>query len=272
MRCLLFKHFAADPYANMAFDEWMFGRVLISSEAAILRLYTWQSPCITFGYHQQSERALALDKVGETPVIRRITGGRALMHDPSELTYSLTVNTSSAACTSTAFKSLPASSHAIAEALLVFLGKLGVEAQYSRHSSPDNARPDFFHKAPCFASRARYELHTEKKKIVASAQRRLDGALLQHGSIKIHGIASHPSLRNTTESSSSPLQPVDRKEFGCLSRLFSDSLADSLELTIMTGGSSFPTEKWFRRTLENVKKNPLMQREILKQNKTLESL
>jgi lipoate-protein ligase A len=271
MRCLFFSHFAADPHANMAFDEWMFGRVLFSPETAILRFYTWQRPCITFGFHQQPERALALDQVRKTPVIRRITGGRALMHDPSEVTYSLAVNTDFAAFTSDVFRSLSESSNAIAEALRGFLGKLGVEVRYSRYSSPDNAQPNFFHKAPCFASRARYELHTESTKVVASAQRRLEGALLQHGSIKLRGVASHPALQDAARGFSGPFQPVDRKEFDRLSHLFSASLSDSLGLAVCAGGSSFPIDSGFCSTLENVKKKPLMRRDIIEQNKTSDS-
>ena len=83
----------SDPYFNMACDNALFS-VLSRRSAevtAILRLYSWKIPAITIGYNQDVSKALDLTRVEDgLPVIRRITGGRAIYHDRSEITFSLT--------------------------------------------------------------------------------------------------------------------------------------------------------------------------------------
>lgn len=188
-----YSQFAADPYFNMAFDEWMFGKAISEAGACYLRLYTWHRPAITFGFNQDYERAFNHSKLGDVPVIRRVTGGRALLHDPSELTYSLVMNTGGDAGTAgTVWGS--ALSADIAQALVEFLKSIEIDCECVRRSSSHNSHPDFFHKAPCFASVARYEIVRGNQKIVASAQRRLEHTVFQHGAIKVGGVASHPAV------------------------------------------------------------------------------
>jgi len=166
----------------MGFDEWLLERALDRPGSVALRLYQWQVGTITFGYNQRSESALMWSGIGTTPVIRRVTGGRALYHDPSELTYSIVINQEGLGGMPLG-GSLSESSGAISEALVQFLGMLGVRSEYQRSSSPVNSRPDFFHKAPCFASTAKYEVIGREGKVIASAQKRLGHCLLQHGAI-----------------------------------------------------------------------------------------
>ena len=79
-----------DAAYNMAVDE----ALLLSHEAGhsppTLRVYTWSSPTLSFGYAQDVEKevdAAACREHGVTPV-RRPTGGRAVLHD-EEATYSV---------------------------------------------------------------------------------------------------------------------------------------------------------------------------------------
>lgn len=224
---LFFAHHAADPYYNMAFDECMFAYVLDRPGALLVRLYTWQPGAITFGFNQRRETALDFDRLGRTPAIRRITGGRAVFHDVSELTYAVALNPHTperqalAGTTSAIYRRL-------ARAIMVFLQRLGVTSDLVEKSSPDNARPDFFHKAPCFASSARYEIVASGQKIVASAQKQIRGVVLQHGSIKISGLSPHPALDPAAPSPGPVTQPVDRKEFERSARLFSEVMGGQL--------------------------------------------
>ncbi len=158
-----------------------------------LRLYTWRPGAITFGRNQREDATLDWKQVGGTPVIRRVTGGRALYHDKSELTYAVAADLGALEGTVLG-GSIAQTGQVISEALVMFLQARGLESQYMRHSSSDNARPDFFHKAPCFASHARHEIKSAAGKVVASAQRRVGRALLQHGAIKIGGVVRHPAL------------------------------------------------------------------------------
>jgi lipoate-protein ligase A len=212
-----FTHFAVDPYLNMAFDEWLLRRAIANPGSIFLRLYTWKVGTITFGYNQHLETALDWKSVGTTPVIRRITGGRALYHDPSELTYAVAANSSAGASLS---GSLAAASVQIARALQKFLDQVGVEAEYVQQSSVQNSRPEFFHKAPCFESAAKYELISGKGKVVASAQKRVGSAFLQHGSIKLRGVAGHKALDGANSDRPESLQPIDSDTFSSVSHLF----------------------------------------------------
>jgi lipoate-protein ligase A len=103
-------------------------------------------------------------------VVRRPTGGRALLHD-REVTYSVTAPIDHA-------QSLPASMSLINQWLLRTLHRLGVAA--TEAEEPRSMRPEG---AACFALPARGELTLGGRKLVGSAQVRHDGALLQHGSI-----------------------------------------------------------------------------------------
>jgi hypothetical protein len=82
----------------------------------------------------------------------------------------------------------------LAEALTEFVAAGGRRVDYRRRSSRREARPDFFHKAACFASSSRYEVVAEGRKVVASAACQRGTAVLQHGSIKLAGVAGHPAL------------------------------------------------------------------------------
>ena len=75
---------------NMAIDEALLrnmeeGVLSGAPELSILRVYSWSEPTLSIGYMQ---KAGAFKDVGDLPIVRRITGGRAVLHD-SELTYSL---------------------------------------------------------------------------------------------------------------------------------------------------------------------------------------
>jgi lipoate-protein ligase A len=68
----------------------------------------------------------------------------------------------------------------ISQCLLLALQRLRVEATMSRGDHPTGET-----EGVCFLSSARYEVAVNGRKLIGSAQRRLNGALLQHGSLLI---------------------------------------------------------------------------------------
>ncbi len=250
----------------MAFDEWMFARVLAGEAALCLRLYSWCCGAITFGLNQSYERAMDTSRLSDTPVIRRITGGRALFHDPSELTYSLAIDT--AAVDFSEFAGSPwRVSKAISRTLVAFLSAAGVESHSVRRSSPGNSRPDFFHKAPCFASFARDEIVADGRKVVASAQRRIDHALFQHGSIKISGIASHPAVAvsDGRPSGAASRPPLTGPFFESMKGHFIAAFESWFKRPIVACDLSSLEQKQLREQVLQVRKNNLNRRDIFKQ-------
>jgi lipoate-protein ligase A len=266
-QALSFSHFAGDPYLNMAFDEWLLARAETTPGFFAVRLYTWQPAAITFGLNQRQDKAFRADRLGHTAAIRRVTGGRAIYHDRSELTYAVALNLSRVSVPALA-GTLSQTSTRIALALQEFLGRLGRPTDFVRLSSPENARPDFFHTAPCFASHARYELTEGSRKVVASAQRRLEHGLLQHGSLKLAGIAVHPALGDTQ----SELQPVLTDQFNYFAQLFEASLSTTFGVEFERPSLTRAESDRLAQRCESVRKNCLLRRDAIKQSMPAVSL
>ncbi|MFQ5754133.1 MAG: biotin/lipoate A/B protein ligase family protein [bacterium] len=168
---------AADGAFNMAVDEGL-ARCTNSAEP-ILRVYRWQPFTISIGYHQNlDELDLNKCKKDGVDVVRRPTGGRAIFH-AHEVTYSIIIPKQSVWY---ANKTLEIYNH-ISSALVKGLQYIGMPVKLDRkdHYEPDFA--DYNQRFACFASTAKYEIQYQSKKLVGSAQRRFENALLQHGSI-----------------------------------------------------------------------------------------
>lgn len=156
----------------MALDEALMARARRSGET-VLRVYGWSAPTLSLGRHQRARGIYRDDLLADrgVQVVRRPTGGRALLHH-HEVTYSVTAPCSAESPLLAAYEEI--------NALLVkALVSLGVPVRLAR---PD-ARAAAPTAAPCFAEPARGELTLHGRKLVGSAQWRDLGALLQHGSI-----------------------------------------------------------------------------------------
>ena len=259
-----YSHYKGEPFFNMAFDDWLLACALEGRHPFAARLYSWAPDAITIGLNQDAARAVRRDRLGKTIVIRRVTGGRAVFHDRSELTYAVAMDMS-VASESRPIGSLSATSEAVAEALRLFLRRLGVDAERVRTSSPKNAQRSFFHRAPCFDSRARYELVTAGRKVVASAQRRIANVLLQHGSIKLFGDIPHGALGDSGGRSESGLPELTDKIFHEASVHFREVLAESFGLNLTAVSLDEHQQKQLLRWAANLRKNPFQARQTIKQ-------
>lgn len=158
---------------NMAIDE----ALLLSCDEQphiTLRFYGWARPTLSLGYFQSiSEIDLIECERRGFDWVRRLTGGRAVLHD-HELTYSVI------APIETLGASIAQSHEKISRALALGLEKLGVHAEFTRSRASVKETS-----AACFAVPARVELTVQGKKVIGSAQVRTKKSLLQHGSIPI---------------------------------------------------------------------------------------
>lgn len=261
-----FDHYAADSYYNMAFDEWMLTDVLGGNSLFSLRLYSWSQGTVTFGANQNQDTALNFDRVGQTPVIRRVTGGRALYHDPSEITYSVAISDKYLSQVEWG-RSVSQSSKELSKILVIFLSDIGIDSQFMRQSAFGNSHPEVFHKAPCFDSYSRYEILSGAEKIIASAQRRVRGGLLQHGAIKINGSKDHPAvpLKTDNPSTDNTLKNIEPDEFVRLSNLFKKSFERYLASKFTTGELSEDEKNQILHRENIVLKNCLIKRDLIKQ-------
>ncbi len=141
-----------------------------------LRFYRWNPPALSLGYFQRPEEVADLKACRDLKIdiVRRPTGGRALLHY-RELTYSLTVPEGHPKVPT----SVLGAYRVFSSGLVRGLARLGIEAELAgkerrgRGPSP----------GACFDAPSAFELQVQGKKVVGSAQMRRDGALLQHGSI-----------------------------------------------------------------------------------------
>jgi lipoate-protein ligase A len=168
---------------NMALDECLLAEAARGSVPPVLRFYGWAPPAVSLGRFQDEAEAVdpaACARHG-IDIVRRITGGRAVLHD-RELTYSIV-----APVTAGLFPNDVLGTYkVIAGALLAGLRSLGVAAEMvSRPGRPREGQRKDGADAACFASPSWYEIVAHGRKIVGSAQRRVPGAFLQHGSILI---------------------------------------------------------------------------------------
>jgi lipoate-protein ligase A len=176
---------------NLALDDAIFQSVREGQSPPTLRFYSWLSPTLSLGYAQDRERVVDLEacrKFG-IAVLRRVTGGRAVLHD-RELTYSVAVP----AGTTLFGSGLDTAYRAVAAGLLAGLRLLGVEASAVQRDRIGGSR----HHHGCFAAPSRHEIVAGGRKLVGSAQRRAEGAFLQHGSILLrdHGALLGRVLRS----------------------------------------------------------------------------
>lgn len=166
---------------NMAEDSALLADCEQGFIPPTLRLYGWSEPAITLGYSQNAEAELDGDRCRELDiaVVRRPTGGRALLHY-NELTYAVV-----APVTLSPFnRGLKATFGAIGEALLSGLKRLGVQGDLNtRKERP--ASSGFKRSPACFVSLNQCEITVDGKKLVGSAQKRTAKAFLQHGSVII---------------------------------------------------------------------------------------
>ncbi|MBN1884076.1 MAG: lipoate--protein ligase family protein, partial [Candidatus Krumholzibacteriota bacterium] len=180
-RWILLDDDALPGAENMARDEYLLSRAESGGGAPALRLYSFSPPALTVGFHQDPFRVLDIDAVRAdgVDVVRRITGGRALLH-AGELTYCVTAPLDDPALGGGLQETFLGISGAIVDALRL----LGVEAELASGRSYGRERGTA---SPCLVSASRHEIAVRGRKIVGSAQRRTRRALLQHGSILLDG-------------------------------------------------------------------------------------
>ena len=158
---------------------------------AVLRFYQWDRPTVSFGRNEPAADRFARPDGASVDYVRRPTGGRALLHD-DEVTYCVVAPLR-------AFGRMNDAYVAINEALVQGLVDLGVPARLTTEG-----RVEPLHAGPCFQSPAPGEVVVGDGKLVGSAQARIHGALLQHGSIILDGDQSRLAILGGLEFAGPP--------------------------------------------------------------------
>ena len=218
VRFIPFEYFSGAE--NMAKDESIFNEAVLSnSHEPVFRLYGWKPACVSLGRNQNRD---FLDEVflikNGIDVVKRLTGGRALLHD-NEVTYSFV-------CPSDYFSGAESviSSYKIISGILVqALKKIGINL--STGSGDVHTKNNY-----CMLVSTGADLNYNGKKLIGSAQYRAKGYILQHGSILydydadvLEKIFKAPVDTSSLTSIKEILPDVSMEEFG---KLFQDSVQD----------------------------------------------
>ncbi len=155
--------------------DLQFAETAASEGVAVLRIYGWSPPCVSVGRHQAMEEAcdVAACRAEGWDIVRRPTGGRAVLHAADEVTYAVMLPLAHApAGVLQAYAWL-------AEGLLAAYRRLGLDAELAagRHLAERTGA--------CFDAPAAHEIICGGRKIAGSAQVRRAGYLLQHGSLPV---------------------------------------------------------------------------------------
>jgi len=167
---------------NMALDEVLLEEVAAGRSAPVLRLYRWDPATVTLGYFQRGAAVVNLEACRHLglDVVRRLTGGRAVLHD-CEATYAVIAPER---CPPFVGGSILENYRVIAGVLCQALQGLGLPATLAPGRPGGSAGEGAEHSA-CFTAPASYEILCHGCKISGGAQKRRGGAFLQHGSIPV---------------------------------------------------------------------------------------
>ena len=190
---------AADGPTNMAADE------LLAEEAdrrggPVIRLYSWTEPTVSLGGFQRLVEAESCGAISGLPIVRRPSGGGAIIHG-TDLTYAAAVPKSHS------WGGTPQTLYDVMhEAMVAVLGELRFDARLHVPSAADPSADALL----CFSRRSPGDVVIRRPggpamptdpKVMGSAQRRLGTTVLQHGSLLlatclgVGGEARHEGLR-----------------------------------------------------------------------------
>lgn len=154
---------------NMEIDSNLLDNAIITKENDILfRLYGWAPKCVSLGRNQK-ENFLTNENID---YVRRLTGGRALLHD-NEITY----------CCIAPIEKIPSGQSVInsykyiSRILIDFFKTINIELEFGSDKKI-STNHDY-----CMLLSTGADLCYKGEKIIGSAQCRKNGYILQHGSI-----------------------------------------------------------------------------------------
>ena len=154
---------------NMQIDSDLLDNAIQNNSVEpVFRLYGWSPKCISLGRNQDD----SFIKSTDIDCVRRLTGGRALLHD-DEVTYSYVVPVSAVPNG----ESVTESYKYISGLLIDFFKTLGITLDFGSNKKVST------HFDYCMLLTTGADVCYNENKLIGSAQCRKKGYILQHGSI-----------------------------------------------------------------------------------------
>jgi lipoate-protein ligase A len=163
----------------MALDESILEHIGRGESMPTLRLYAWDPACLSLG-HAQPFADVDVQRLKERgwEVVRRATGGRAILHT-DEITYSVIAPNDEPRVAGTVLQSY----NRLAQALLLAVKQLDLPVEMKEGKAADGSAAN----PVCFEVPSTYEITVDGKKLIGSAQARKKEGVLQHGSLPLTG-------------------------------------------------------------------------------------
>lgn len=163
----------------MAVDESILESIGRDASLPTLRLYAWTPACLSLGVAQPfADVDTARLRAHGWDVVRRITGGRAILHT-DELTYSVIGPAENPILAGSVLESYSR----LAQALLHAVQVLGMSVEMKEGKADESGKSN----PVCFEVPSTYEITVNGKKLIGSAQARRKEGVLQHGSLPLVG-------------------------------------------------------------------------------------
>ncbi|MBV6395289.1 MAG: Octanoyltransferase LipM [Anaerolineales bacterium] len=164
---------------NMAVDESILESIHRGDSLPTLRLYSWSPACLSLGHAQPCADVDSVRlRARGWEVVRRITGGRAILHT-DELTYSVTGPAENPILAGSVLESYSR----LAQALLHAVRDLSLPVEMKEGKADESGKTN----PVCFEVPSTYEITVNGKKLIGSAQARKKEGVLQHGSLPLTG-------------------------------------------------------------------------------------
>jgi lipoate-protein ligase A len=218
---------------NMAVDQALLEQADQTGEIT-LRLYAWDRPTLSLGYFQRLQDRERHPPSLSCPVVRRTTGGGAILHD-QEVTYSLCVPSEDrwsqqherlywivhqciikvlrddghAAVIYSEGEASSANARPRDRRSLTSGGKVVLELE---SGASEGDRLGHLNPFLCFQRRTAGDIVSGEYKVVGSAQRRKRNAVIQHGTILLSRSDYAPELPGL-ENLGNQSQPINRIDF-----------------------------------------------------------
>jgi lipoate-protein ligase A len=231
-----------DGATNMAVDEALLRARVKGSGAPTVRFYGWRPATVSLGYAQALDETVDRARCHALGIglVRRPTGGSAILHEPPEreVTYSVVA----AEGDFTGAADVLETYRVLGQGLAAGLGRLGVPAALVPlvRGRGAGAGPPAF----CFRRAGAYEIAVGGRKLVGSAQRRQRGCFLQHGSVLLDADPARiravfprelePTTRMTTLAEVLGRAPG----FDAVVEALAAGLAEALAVTLVPAGLS----------------------------------
>lgn len=267
----LIKDSYHNGFMNMAIDE----AIMITHRGGLvpptIRFYQWSPPAVSLGYFQDLQKEIDVEACKERgiDIVRRPTGGKAVLHD-QELTYSFVIRENHPLVNDTILETYKK----ISGGIIRGLSYLGIKSELvplrgklennllGRSDKTRIHHLDF--KSICFSIPSQYEVQVEGKKIVGSAQVRKGGVVLQHGSLliklekdKLFSIFNFPSVqikdRLKFKFNATSLEEILKRKinFSELSEILPQGFEEEFGVRLVESKLTSQEEKISQELLEN---------------------